>query len=68
MYIRIYNVIIHTMCICSLFDYADILECPLSSSPLVYRMEIGLCSVHKTDAAIDASPVNEYSSIKLQIC
>ena len=27
---------------------------------------IGLCSGHTIDAAVDTSPVNEYSSIKLK--
>ena len=31
------------------------------------RLAVGLCSVHTINAAVDASPVNEYSSIKLQI-
>ena len=32
------------------------------------RLTIGLCSVHTIDAAVDISPVNEYSSIKVQVC
>ena len=35
--------------------------------PLASRLAIGLCSVHTIDATVDASPVNEYSSIELQI-
>ena len=42
----------------------DIESCILASS----RLAIGLCSVHTINAAINASPVNEYSSIKLHIC
>ena len=37
--------------------------------PCAYdRLAIGLCSVHTINAAVDALPVNEHSSIKLQIC
>ena len=34
---------------------------------LSYPLAIGLCSVHTINAAVDALPVNEYSSMKLQI-
>ena len=35
--------------------------------PRLYsRLVIGLCSVHTIDGVVDASPVNEYSSMKLK--
>ena len=46
--------------------YAGILEYPVSS-PLVSDNWF-MHSVHTIDATIDASIVNKYSSIKLQIC
>ena len=46
-------------------DYAGILEYPVSS-PLVDWQLVYVCSVHTIDAAVDASPVNECSSIKLK--
>ena len=41
---------------------------PAFLSLLYPQLAIGLCNVHTTNAEIDASPVNECSSIKLQIC
>ena len=62
-YILTYIIIIHTIYIASLLykDYAGILEYPVSL-PLV-DWQVVYVLVHMIDAAINASPVNEYSSI-----
>ena len=54
-----YNMFYHIMIIP---EFLDIL-CLASSG-----LAVGLCSLHTIDAVINASPVNEYSSIKLQLC
>ena len=58
---------IHTICIVSPLynDYAGILEYPVSP-PLIDWQLVYVVSVHTIDAMIDASPLNEYSSIKLR--
>ena len=43
------------------------LEYPVSSSQVDWQL-VYVRSVHTIDAVVEASPVNEYSSRKLQIC
>ena len=44
--------------------YAGILKYPVSSPQVDWQL-VYVCSVHTIDTTVGASPVNEYSSVKL---